>query len=187
MTVESIISITISIVAILVSIIGVVFNNIWQIKNRKNDIKPMIILNFLDCYTEGYVPQIKYEADNKLGENAQFYLKLNNVGLGSALNIKIYYTDDLIQYVAHTFPLAIKADANNILTIYVEDIILGKEFSIDVSYEDIDGNKYYSSQNGIWALYGEKEYRPIKTYTEKKIPILNPQKTTYAKYIEEEL
>ena len=47
----SIASLLISILAFGVSVINVIRSEIWNRKNRKNDIKPVLGLSFVDCYT----------------------------------------------------------------------------------------------------------------------------------------
>jgi hypothetical protein len=184
---DSIISIVISFFALLISIIGVLNNEIWQKKNRKNDIKPLVNMNFVDSYTEGYVPQIRYEFDNKLGEDVQFYLKLKNDGLGMALNIKICYTNDLYQIMAGTFPLTIRPGDAYILTVLAQKITINNEFQIDVSYEDIDKNVYYVSSKGVYLKLGD-EYRPtITSINIGNKKCIKPNSITAAKYIEEEI
>ena len=180
-------SVIISVCALFVSIFAVLRNEIWQKRNRKNDIKPFINLNFVDCYTEGYVPQIWYQFENQLGKDVQFYLKIENIGIGMASNIKVYYTNDFYQIEAGTFPLTIKPGDSYILTILAEKVTIDNEFQIDVSYEDIDGNVYYISSKGIYLQY-EKEYHPRMTnIIVGKDIYIKPSRVIAARYIEEEI
>lgn len=183
----SLVSTIISALAIFISVFGILHNEIWQRKIRKNDIKPIIYPNFVDCYTEGYVPQIIYRFENIFGENVQFYLKLKNIGKGRATNINISYTNDLCQVMANTFPLTINMNEEYIFCILVENVSVDNEFYIDISYDDIDGNSYCKLMEGIY-LKMDGEYCPRMTnVSQGNAKRKNPSHSTSARYIEEEL
>lgn len=187
MNVYSIISLIVSILALLISILNVFRNEIWNRKNRKNDIKPVLGLNFVECYTEGIVPNIQFDLDNNTSLLSQIYLKLVNYGVGTATNIKIYYSDNNQQMLAYTFPLKIKAGEKTILMIEVNGISIDKELKIDVTYEDIDNNEYFVEIEGIYLSYGDALRPKVTSYNSKKMKKIYPQQSTTAKYIEEEL
>ncbi|RHC63615.1 hypothetical protein DW833_09510 [Anaerobutyricum hallii] len=183
----SIASLLISILAFGVSVINVIRSEIWNRKNRKNDIKPVLGLSFVDCYTEGTVPNIQLKLNNNTALFSHIYLKLNNFGMGVAVNIKIYYSDNNSQILVSTFPLIIRASEQRILMIDVNEISIDKLLKLDIIYEDIDTNEYFVGVEGIYMSYGN-ELRPrITSYNLRKKQKLNPQQRIMAKYIEGEL
>ena len=155
----SIASLLISILAFGVSVINVIRSEIWNRKNRKNDIKPVLGLSFVDCYTEGTVPNIQLKLNNNTSLFSHIYLKLNNFGMGVAVNIKIYYSDNNSQILVSTFPLIIRASEQRILMIDVNEISIDKLLKLDIIYEDIDTNEYFVGVEGIYMSYGN-ELRP---------------------------
>lgn len=187
MNTQSIISLIISILALLISILNIIRNEIWNRKNRKNDIKPVLGLNFVDCYTEGIVPSIHFDLDNNTSLLSEIYLKLNNYGMGTATNIKIYYSDNSNQILAHTFPLIIKSGEKAILKIDVNGISIDSKLEIDVTYEDIDNNEYFVGIEGVYLRYGDELRPKAASQNLRKKKKMNPKQSTIVKYIEEEL
>ena len=184
------VSIAISIIALLVSIFNIVRQELWNKKNRINSIKPILCLNTLESYKEGYVPSAIINFKHEDGINFYIYLKLSNIGSGNASNILIELKNKNCSVVVSTSPLVIKFGEKRKLQIAIQGFNKGsldnRDLDITVYYKDIDGNNY-SVDGSIIILKKMKEYNCLTNYygdvrRVKKMPKPNVR----AKYIDEE-
>ena len=186
----NIITIIISLFAVIISLSSLIQTQIWNKSNRINDIKPMIYIDIIENYKEGWVPNAIIDFGQEDGINYNLYLKIYNYGIGKAKDVVIQIKNNVKSKSIICHPFILKNDQTTILKIYVSNFknnTRSNEYSsIVVYYQDID-NHYYSVEgdlivfdtinNGKTCKLRSKQI--IKKAKKKMVPKI----CTVAKYI----
>lgn len=184
-----IVSIIISTTALCISALQFIFYRKDERTHRKNDIKPILKCNSVRCFSEGNVPNARWDLGLNKGICVPIYLVITNIGFGHAVNpiIKISIENELYHRVF--IPSVIKSDEISRLLIQLEDcdqdFLMGKSIRVNIKYSDVDGNSYTTKLSGVFLLYGEAlVYKVTEEYMDNSISVDSCDEV--AKYIDSE-
>lgn len=179
------------------SLVTIIVNSRQFRKIKKDEVRPYLIANFVECFTEGYAPQVQVNFESKTEKSCQVFLKLTNIGVGVARDIVCIYSDGKNPSQAFVArPFFLESKQKTIFNFYFNHIIVNNEgmdscdFTYDIYYKDILNNSYkmnieavYLEKNNTWEPYLVEAVDEPKAV--KKINY--PKDIHRIKYIEEEL
>ncbi len=159
------ISVAISILALVISLLQLFFYRKDEKVHRKNDIKPILKCESVQCFSEGYVPNSRWSLEMENGIYVPIYLIINNIGVGSTIKyiINISIENELCHRIL--VPSVIKSDEREQLLIVLENVdkeyLLKKRLYLDLKYYDLDGNQYITKLSGVFLMMGEELFYRI--------------------------